>query len=108
MKSLLAATLGLYSDVAASLVGSGEFGVALPCASAERSRVLPEVFDDSSSVCRRLSPRESATIGEVKKTVLALNFLETGGIIGSESCEKWSTPYCPQIWHHLHFDVSTL
>ena len=53
--------------------------MALPCASAKRSRLFPEVFDDCSSVGRRLSPRERAIIREVNETVFALNFLETGG-----------------------------
>ena len=66
----------------------GGFGVALPCASAKRCRVLPEVFDDCSSVSRRLSHRERAITREVNETAFALNFLETGGIVGSESCKK--------------------
>ena len=53
MTSLLAATLGPSGGVAAGLVGSGGLGVALPCASAKRSRLLPEVFDDCSCVGRR-------------------------------------------------------
>ena len=64
----------------------GGLGVALPCASAKRSRHLPEVFDDYSYVCRRLSLRERAIIKEVKETVFALNFLETGSV--GCSCEK--------------------
>ena len=80
----------------------------LPCASATRSRVLLEVFDVYSSVSRRLSPREWAIIREVNETVVARNFLETGGIVASQSSEKWGTPYGPQTWHHLAFVVSTL
>ena len=34
--------------VAADLMDSGGIGVALPCASAKRSRLLPEVVDDCS------------------------------------------------------------
>ena len=44
---------------------------------------------------------------EVNETVFALDFFQTGGIVGSESCGKVGTPYCPQTWHHLHFVVST-
>ena len=33
-------------------------GLTLPCASAKRSRILSEVFNDWSSVTRVLSPRE--------------------------------------------------
>ena len=47
-----------------------------------------EVFDDCSSVSRRLSPRVRAIIREVNETVLVLNFLETVGIVGSESCGR--------------------
>ena len=36
----------------------GGLGVALPCASAKRSRLLPDFFDDCSYVGRRLSPRD--------------------------------------------------
>ena len=83
MTSLQAATLGPSGGVAAGLVDSGGFGVALPCASAKRSRVLPEVFDDPS-VSRSFSSRERAIIMEVDETVFALNFLETGVAFGSE------------------------
>ena len=55
MTSLLAATLGASSGVAAGLMDFGGLGVALPCASAKRSRLLPEVFDDCSSASRGLS-----------------------------------------------------
>ena len=44
MTSLLAATLGSSSGVAAGLTVSGGLGVALPCASAKRSQLLPENF----------------------------------------------------------------
>ena len=96
MMSQLAATLGPSSSVEAlPCADSGEFGVALPCASAKRLRVLPEVFDDCSSASRRLSLLRTAIIREVNETVFALNFLETGGIVGSEShVKKLFTPYC--------------
>ena len=64
--------------------------MALPCASAERSHLLPELFDDFS-VCRRLSPRESAIISEANETVFVLDLLETDGTVGSESCDKVHT-----------------
>ena len=47
---------------------SGGLGVPLFCASAKRSRLLPEVFDDRSYVGRRLSPRERAIIRELNET----------------------------------------
>ena len=101
MTSLQAAALR-PSGVVAGLSASGGLGVALPCASAKRSRLLPEVFDDYASVSRGLSSRETATTREVNETVSALNFLETGRTVGSE------LPDCPQNWYHLHFVVSTL
>ena len=58
------------------------------CASAKRSRLLPEVFDDCSSVRRGLALRDRAIIREVNETLFALNFLETGGVGCSEVCEK--------------------
>ena len=47
-RRLLAATLGPSDGVAAGLVESGGLGVALPCVSAKRSRVFPEVFDETA------------------------------------------------------------
>ena len=88
MMSRLAATPGHSGGVAADLVASGGLGVAPPCAFAKRGRVLPEGVDDCSSVCRRLSHRERAIIREVNEIAFALNFLETGGVAGSESCKK--------------------
>ena len=67
--------------VVAGLSASGGLGVALPCASAKRSRLFPEVFDDCSSVRRRLSPRERAIIRDLNETVFSLSFLETGGTV---------------------------
>ena len=49
-------------------------GVALPCASAIRSRLLAEVFDDYSQDDRKLSHRERTISREVNETVFALNF----------------------------------
>ena len=60
-------TLGPSGIAAAGLVGSGGLGVALPIASAKRSRLLPEVFDDCSEVGRRLSPRDRAIMREVSE-----------------------------------------
>ena len=54
---------------------SGSAGLALPCASARRSRLLPEVLDDCSCIGRKLSTRDRAVIRELIKTVFALNFL---------------------------------
>ena len=88
MTSLQAATLASCGGVVAGLAVSGGLGGALPCASAKRSRLLPEVFDDCSSVTRRVSPRERAIIMELNETVFAPNFLETGGTVGSESFVK--------------------
>ena len=71
--------------VAAGLMESGGAGVALPCASARRSRLHPEVFDDCFCVGRRLSsPSVRAIIRELNDTVFALKFLETGGVGRSE------------------------
>ena len=76
------------SDDSSQLTVSGDLVMALPCASAKRSRLLLEVFDDCSSVCRRLSLRERrAFFRDVNKTVFARNLLETGGVVVSESCE---------------------
>ena len=55
MTSLLAATPAPSGGVAAGRMDSGGLGVALPRASAGRSRLLPEVFHDCSYVGRRLS-----------------------------------------------------
>ena len=55
----------------AALWRASRFLEALPCASAKRSRLLLEVFDDGSSVSRRLSLRERAIIREVNETVFA-------------------------------------
>ena len=88
MTSLLAATLGPSSGVAAGLMDSGGLSVALPCASAKRYRLLLEVFDDCSYVGGRLSPRHRAIIKELDETAFALNFLQTGGFGCSASCEN--------------------
>ena len=85
---LLAATLGYFGGVAACLIDSGGLGVALPCASTRRSRILANLFDGCSCVGRRLSPREMARIIEMNESVFSLSFLETGGIGLSESREK--------------------
>ena len=82
-------------------------GGALPCASAKRSRLLPEVFDDCSSVTRRVSPRERAIIMELNETVFAQNFLETGGTVGPESFVKVDysilfTKMASPALHRLH------
>ena len=105
--SLLTATLGPPGGVAAGRIDSGGLGVALPCASAKRSRVRPEFFDDCSSVSRRVSLRDRAIIREVNETAFALNFLETGGTVDSESCEIvgysiLSTDLAPPALHRLH------
>ena len=62
--------------------------MALPCASAKPSRLLPEVFDDCSLFGRMLSPRDWAIIRELNESVFAFEFLETGCIGHSESTEK--------------------
>ena len=92
---------------------SGGLGVALPCASSRRSRLLLEVLDVCSYVCRRRSPRERAIIREVNETVFALNFLETGVTVGSESCEQvehsiLSTDLASPALCRLHFVISDL
>ena len=92
-------------------MGSGGLDVALPCASAKRSRLFPEVFDDCSSVGLRLSPRDRAIIREVNETVFALNMLETGCIGLSESCEEveysmFSTDLASLAFHRLHSVIS--
>ena len=70
MTSLLAATLAPSGGVVAGLMVSGGLGVALPCAS--------EVFDDCSSVGRRLSLRERAIMREVNETAFCSKFLGNG------------------------------
>ena len=89
-------------------IHSGGLGVTMLGASAERSRLLSDVFDDCSCVGCRLSPRDRSIIREMNETAFAEHFLETGGIGCSESWEKWGAPSCPQDWHHLYFTVSTL
>ena len=84
MTSPLAATLGSSGRAAAGLVVSGGLGVALPCASANRSRLFLEVFDDCSHVGRRLSSRYGNYLSHAK---------------------RWGTAY-PLTWHHQHFTVS--
>ena len=79
--------------------------VTLLGASAKRSRQLLDVFVDCSCAGFKLSPRDRAIIREMTETFFALNFLETGGLGRSESCEKWCAPSCPQDWHHLYFTV---
>ena len=108
MMSLLAATLG---PSAALPVGFGGSGVALPCASAKLSRNFPGVCDGCSSVSGGLSLRERAIIREVNETVFALNFFETGGIVGSESREKvgystLSIHLASLALHRLHSVIS--
>ena len=82
--------------------------MTLPCASAERSRLLPEVFDDCSYDGHRLSPRDKAIIRKMNESVFVSKLFETGGIGLSESREKVVIPYCPPTWHHFHFVVSAL
>ena len=68
---LLAATLGPSGGVAAGRMDLGGLGVALPCASAKRSRILPEVDNDCSYVGCRLSPRDKAIIREFRFCLVA-------------------------------------
>ena len=88
MTSLQAATSGPSGGVVVGLMESGCLGVALPCASAKSSRLLPVVFDGCSYVGRKLSPRDGAIIREINESTFALNFLETSSVGLSESCEK--------------------
>ena len=81
---------------------SGSLGVALPCASAKRSRLVLDVVDDCSHVGRRFCRRDGAIIREMNDSFFTLNFLENGGIGLNITCE---TPYLPLIWHHQHFTV---
>ena len=96
--SPVAAALGPSSGVAAGLVCPGSLGVALPCASAKRSRLLPEVFDERSLAFR-------AIIREVNETFFAHL---TGGVVGSESRERVGYSFCLLTWRHLLFAFSTL
>ena len=85
--------------------------MALPCASAKRSRVLPEVFDDCSRVGPRLSLRDRAFITEVNETVFCSKFLGDGQFCFSEACQKvgystLSTDLAPPALHGLHFVIS--
>ena len=66
---------GRSDGVVAGLKGSGGLGVALPCASAKRSRLLPGVFDDCSHVAGRVSLLGRAIIREVNETVVCSKFL---------------------------------
>ena len=77
--------------------GRMESGVALPCASAKRTRLLPEVFDDCSYVGCGLSPLDRAIMREFERDDF---FFEFPG--------DWRYLSRPQDWHHLHFTVSTL
>ena len=86
---------GPSGGVVAGLSVSGGLGVALPSASAKRSRLLSELLDDRSCVGRRLSPRDMAII-----RLAVLVFLS--------NAKRWSAPCCPLTWHHQHFVVSTL
>ena len=88
MTSLLVATLDSSGGVPAGLMVSGGPGVALPCASVTRSRLLPDVSDDCLYAGRRLSPRDRAIMRDMNESAFALNFLETGGVDISESCMK--------------------
>ena len=94
---------GFSGGVAVGLRNSGGIDVALFCASAKRSQLLPEVFDDCSLVRRWLSPRDRAIIRELNECVFADNFVETDGISCSEV-----TPNRPQTCHHQHLTVSFL
>ena len=69
MTSLLAAALGVCDDVVAGLIESGGAAVALPCAAARRSRLLPGVSGDCSCVGRKLFSRR-----DLNETVFALNY----------------------------------
>ena len=90
MTSLLA-TLGHSGVVAAGLVGSGGLGVALPCASAKRSRLLPGSHQG------------------IERDRCCLEFLGDWRYWSFWVMSKsGSTPSCPQDWHHLHFTVSTV
>ena len=103
----LAAALGTSGDVAAGVLYSTGLGVALPYASARRSRFHSEILDDWSCGGRRLSFRDRATIMEMNESFFALNFLETGGIVILSHAKKWCTPSCPLTWHRQHFAVTT-
>ena len=92
---------GFLRGVAAGLMDSGGLGVALPCASAKRSRLFPKVFDDCSCVGRGLSSHNRAIIRELNETVFAINFLETGVIGCSGSFEKVG------VLHLVHRPVIT-
>ena len=87
--------------------------MALPCASTRRSRILPELFDDRSCVCRRLSPRYMAIIRKMNESDFSLSFLETGGVGLSESrakveCYIMSTDLASPALRRLHLVISDL
>ena len=86
--SLLDVTVSPSGGVAAGLLVSGGVGVALLCASAKHSLLLPEVFDDCSYVGRRRSPRDRVIIRELNESVFPVNCFETDSIGCSESFEK--------------------
>ena len=83
--------------------------MALPRASARRSWLFPECVR-RLLVCW-LQARDRAIIREVNDNVFALNFLETGGIGYSESCEKveysiFSKDLLSPALHRLHSVIS--
>ena len=87
-------------------MNSGGLLVALPCASAKRSRFLPEVFDDCSCVGRKLSPRDVE-----RDRFFAVDFWDSCGIRYSESCKKvvysiLSTGLSSPVLHCLHSVIS--
>ena len=110
MMSLLAATLG-PSGVAAGRMNSGGLSVALPCASAKRSRLLPEVFGDCSFVGCKLSPRMRTIIGEgIERDrffVAFEMFWRLAALVVLSHVEKWRTLSCPQDVHHLQCSSAT-
>ena len=68
--------------------------MALPCASAKRSRLRPEVFVFCLSVRRRPSPRERAIIREVAIVELSRFSMQASSSRGHSillSAELWST-----------------
>ena len=81
--------------------------MALPCASAKRCHLFPEVFDDCSRAGCSLSPRGRAIIRELNETASATHVLEPGGTGCSESFEKLkysilSTGVASPALHRLH------
>ena len=90
---------------------TGGTAVALSRAAARRARLLPEVFDDCSCVGRKRSPQVRAIIRELNETILAANFLKSGGVACAGPCPEVAYSILrvdpgSTTLHRLHFAIS--